>query len=315
MKSAKKQESVGPPIELIFESDQRYAEALHWIVIATIIGFGIGVFASLAEGHPLVALTLSIGAGFLTFSVSLIRQRKILPAGYTIAVVITGLLTLLSYTGQGLRDISNIAFPSVLIITSLILNRRQFWILTSLTVVAIGWLIFGAQFGIYEPLPPMPGGWEDFVMVSAILLVTAFATRSITEIMHGSLQRVNQELEERKRIQSQLDKNEVFLRAIINNIPFDLWVCDAHGRYIIQNAISQELAGDLRGKIVDDLDFASQEQLAVYKAKHQRVLRGETIREEIQEVVNGEERSLLSVQTPVRDGREFLGFVGEHRHY
>jgi len=35
MKSAKNQEHTGPPIELLFESDQRYAEALYWIVIAT----------------------------------------------------------------------------------------------------------------------------------------------------------------------------------------------------------------------------------------------------------------------------------------
>lgn len=310
MKSAKKQEHIGPPIEILFESDQRYAEALNGIVIATITGFGVGALASLAEGNPFVALTLMVGAGFLAFSVRLIRQKKIIPAGYTIAIVITGLLALLSNNGRGIRDIANIAFPSVLIITSLILNRRQFWLLTSMTIIAIGWLIFGAQIGAYKPLPVTPGGWEDFVMVTAILLVTAFATRSITEIMHGSLQRVNTELKERKRIQAQLDKNQVFLRAILNNIPFDLWVCDADGRYYIQNAISLDLAGDLIGKTVDELNFIPPEQLTEYKAKHLRVLRGETIREEIQEIVKGEERFLLSVQTPVREDGQILGFVG-----
>ena len=310
MKSANNQEHIGPPIELLFESDQRYAEALNWIVIATIIGFGVGVFASLEEGYPFVALTLTIGAGFLTFSVILIKQKKIIPAGYTIAIIVTGLLALLSNNGSGIRDIANIAFPSVLIITSLILNRHHFWILTSLIIIAIGWLIFGAQLGAYEPMPVTPGGWEDFLMVTAILLVTAYATRSIAEIMHGSLQRVNKELTERKRIQAQLDKNQVFLKAIINNIPFDLWVCDADGRYNIQNAISLNLAGNLIGKTVDELDFVPPERLEVYKAKHQRVLSGETIREEIQETIKGEERSLLSVQTPVRDDGQILGFVG-----
>jgi len=215
MKSPKILEQIGPPIELLFESDQRYAEALYSIVIATITGFGVGILASLAEGHLFVALTLTIGAGFLTFSIRLIRQKKIIPAGYTIAIIVTGLLALLSNNGSGIRDISNIAFPSVLIIASLILNRRQFWILTGLTIVAVGWLIFGAQLGAYEPLPVTPGVWEDFAMVSAILLVTALATRTIAEIMHNSLQRVNQELKERKQIETQLNKNQVFLRAII----------------------------------------------------------------------------------------------------
>lgn len=67
MKSTKKPDQDGSPIELLFENDQRYVDALYWIVVATIIGFGIGLLASLAEGHPFVALTLTVGAGFSLF--------------------------------------------------------------------------------------------------------------------------------------------------------------------------------------------------------------------------------------------------------
>ena len=297
-------------IELLLETEPRFMETMYGIVVAVIIGFLVGVIGTLAEGYYYMALTLAIGEIFLLFALWLIRRKKIASAAFTIAIIITGLLTLISVSGQGIRSLANIAFPSILIVASLSLNKRQFWILAVSTVVGIGWIIFGAQLGWYQPFPAVPGDWKDFTMVAAILIVTGYATRSIAEMIHTSLIHVHTELEERTQLQSQLDRNQVFLRAIINNIPFDLWVCDANGRYYIQNAISLDLAGDLTGKTVDELDFAPPERLAEYKAKHQRVLSGETIREEIQEIVKGEERLLLSVQVPVRDDGQVLGFVG-----
>jgi PAS domain S-box-containing protein len=129
----------------------------------------------------------------------------------------------------------------------------------------------------------------------------------------AELERVNRELQaeiaERQRAEATLRANEALLRALINNIPFDLWACDARGRYILQNALSFDLVGDLHGKTVDDLDVPP-ERRVIYKEKHQRALRGETVREEIEETIRGENRFLLSVQTPIWDSDRILGFVG-----
>ena len=311
MNSHKKQIDVGSPIELLFENDPRYSTTLSLIVVAVVAGFTIGIVTSLVEGFPNVAITLAAGAGVLVFALRLVRQKKIVPAGFIIAIIITGLYTLLATLGRGINDIVNIAIPSVLIIASLVLTTRQFWILTCLTIVGEGWIIFGAQFGAYEPLSSTFGSLSDFLIIVAILVVTGYSARAIAGIMRSSLQSANDELEERRKLQEQLDQNQLFLKAIINNIPFDLWVSDSDGRYIMQNATSVSIAGDLIGKTVYDLDFVPPESLDVYKAKHKLVLSGETIREEIQEIINGEERSLLSAQTPIQniDG-QIIGFIG-----
>ena len=311
MSTKKDEKSTESPISMLVEGDWHNTKALYRIVAATMIGFVIGALTSLIEGESFTAIALMVGAGFLIFSLKLIQHEKILSAGYTISVVVLGLLTFLSTTGRGIRDLANIAIPSALIIASLVLNKRQFWTLTSMAVASVGWIIFLAEPAGFQPKPISPSGWEDFLMVTAILVVTSYAARTFVEIMHSSLTRANIELEERRRLQIQLDQNQVLLKEIINNIPFDLWVSDGTGRYLMQNAASVEIAGDLIGKTVDSLDFVPPESLKVYKEKHKLVLSGQTIREEVQEIVRGEERSLLSTQTPIRDTTgQIMGFIG-----
>lgn len=114
---------------------------------------------------------------------------------------------------------------------------------------------------------------------------------------------------ELKQAETALRKNDARLRAIIDQIPFDLWVCDTQGRYIVQNAISLDLAGDLTGKTVEDLDLPP-DKMAEYKAKHLRALSGKVEREEIEAVIKGQHRILDSIQVPVSLGKEIIGFIG-----
>ncbi len=88
-----------------------------------------------------------------------------------------------------------------------------------------------------------------------------------------------------------------------------MWVCDADDRYILQNPISIELAGELIGKTVNDLSVPPDVR-AIYADKHRRALSGETVREEIEALLHGEPRFLLSVQAPIWRDQRTLGFVG-----
>jgi PAS domain S-box-containing protein len=120
---------------------------------------------------------------------------------------------------------------------------------------------------------------------------------------------LDRDITEHKQITEKLRENEALLKTIINQIPFDLWVCDAEGRYMMQNAISRDLAGDLIGKTIDDLEI-SPELRSVYKQKHLQALNGLTVREELEVLVKGQPRILESVQAPIRDGERVLGLIG-----
>ena len=132
---------------------------------------------------------------------------------------------------------------------------------------------------------------------------------------------LDRDITEHKQITEKLRENEAHLTAIINQMPFDLWACDADGRYIIQNAISLDIAGSLIGKTVDDLDVPPHLR-SLYKKKHLQALSGQTVREEIEVMIKGQPRILESVQAPIFDKAPFsegvpaekngriLGFIG-----
>lgn len=113
----------------------------------------------------------------------------------------------------------------------------------------------------------------------------------------------------RKEAEEKLRANEVLLSAIIDNIPFDLWVCDENDRYILQNPVSRELAGDLINKTVDDLDLPRHVRNK-YREIHRRVLNGEFLRNEEEYEKEGRQYHALSITSPIRDGAQIRGFIG-----
>lgn len=114
---------------------------------------------------------------------------------------------------------------------------------------------------------------------------------------------------DRKVAEEKLRANELLLSAIIENIPFDLWVCDQDDRYILQNPVSRQLAGDLIGRTVDELNLPASIR-SIYKKGHLRVLGGETLRSEEQLEIDGKVSNLLFIGAPIRDNGEARGFIG-----
>ena len=112
-----------------------------------------------------------------------------------------------------------------------------------------------------------------------------------------------------KRAEEELQASKSMLTAIIENIPFDFWASDINDRYILQNSISRNLAGTLIGKTVDDLEI-SRELRQTYKMKHLRALRGETTREEVEFIKDGQKAYALNVHAPVWNNGAITGLIG-----
>ncbi|HUX50900.1 MAG TPA: PAS domain S-box protein [Spirochaetia bacterium] len=111
------------------------------------------------------------------------------------------------------------------------------------------------------------------------------------------------------RAKKGLIESEARLRAIIDSIPFDIWLCDETGRYVLQNSLSLSLWGHSVGKMPDQTGLP-QSMVDHFLDTNRRALSGETVIEEIIHVHDGEPRNYLSVLSPVFiDGRS-IGFVG-----
>ena len=99
------------------------------------------------------------------------------------------------------------------------------------------------------------------------------------------------------------------LRAVVESLPFDLWVCDRDGRYVLQNSASRRNWGDRLGLHPTETD-SPPEIVARWLEHNARALAGETVRGEESHPVRGELRHVEKVLTPVKVDDEVLGCVG-----
>ena len=133
------------------------------------------------------------------------------------------------------------------------------------------------------------------------------------KIQHEQLNRENSllvELTQHQQIEAALRESEARLRALVENLPFDCWVCDASGNYLLQNAMDIQHWGYLVGRNQAEIINASPETLGRWRQNKQRALAGEVVQDEAQYPVNGEIRNFFSILAPVRDGEEVLGILG-----
>ncbi len=100
------------------------------------------------------------------------------------------------------------------------------------------------------------------------------------------------------------------LASLAECLPFDFWLCDANGRYLLQSAIGRRRWGNHVG-LLPSQTAAPPEIRAYWSELNRRVLAGETIRYEKDYVIAGETIHLEELVTPARDANGAIwGLIG-----
>ena len=111
------------------------------------------------------------------------------------------------------------------------------------------------------------------------------------------------------RADEALRQSEARLLAAIESVPFDFFVIDENGRYVMQNTTCRERWGDLIGKRPGDLGV-DEDTLALWESNNSRAFAGEVVQEEVHFVVEGEEGFYHNIISPIRDGGQIRGILG-----
>jgi len=117
------------------------------------------------------------------------------------------------------------------------------------------------------------------------------------------------ELEEGRRSSNALRQSEARLRAVIENIPYDMWMVDSDLRYMIQSSVSNQVSGNIIGKSLDELDL-SHEVRRTLNRLYRQARQGKVILDEGEWRVNDQLRTFLTMVAPVKDVENLLGYVG-----
>jgi PAS domain S-box-containing protein len=106
-----------------------------------------------------------------------------------------------------------------------------------------------------------------------------------------------------------LSEREALLKAVFDNLPYDIWGTDTQGRYMLQNAASKELWGDFIGKMPSEVG-APDQTWQKWADNNKRALAGETVRETGLTNWRGQTRYYEDVLSPIRLDDRIIGAVG-----
>ena len=114
---------------------------------------------------------------------------------------------------------------------------------------------------------------------------------------------------ERDQALGSAQESEARLRAVVESLPFEFWVIDRDGRYVLQNSISRASWGDRIGQRPEETDTPP-ELLAAWLENNRRALGGEIVRREQSWRSGNEIRHVEKIIAPIQAGDRVLGAVG-----
>ena len=198
----------------IYGDVENVARIFHLFIALTLTGLFGGIFIVLASDSYIAAAILMVGFVPALGALYLVRRNRFEAASVLMAVLFLSMNTALSTNGLGIHSVNNLVFPAILITASLVTHRRTMFFLTVLTVICVGWLVFGELWGLYSPgvlVNSVPG---DFFSSALIVILTSIMVHRLTGEMYLSYNRVQREALERKLAEENLRQRESILEAV-----------------------------------------------------------------------------------------------------
>jgi PAS domain S-box-containing protein len=211
---------------------------------------------------------------------------------YAALVFISGMVFATSLATSGFYALAYLTFPF------LVWAAFRFGTREVTTSSLLMWIV--AAWGTTQHSGPFA---QSSTQDSLVFAWSYIGTLSVTALL------LTAAIGERKRSEGSLTESEARLQAIIQNLPFDIWVSDAEGRYVMQNPASVALWGNLIGKTNDEIDLPAS-VMEKWRSDQYRHIREQSQSGETDYMVNGEKRHFYYITSPIRDENSLRGILG-----
>lgn len=154
------------------------------------------------------------------------------------------------------------------------------------------------------------GQMAIILIVCAVLIYRELRHRQQIQALRAVIQAEKTAFEtDHKQVAKKLQESEACLQTLIDNIPFNCWICDAEGKHLMQNAADVQQWGSLVGLRYEEVDLPP-ETLLLFIENRQRVLNGAVWRSEWQYQSGNEVQTFLSILAPIYNNEEIKGLLG-----
>lgn len=284
-------------------------------ITAILLGIGAGIIFNLSKSNYFVVVLDGVCIALVLAALYSVRRERFELAAAILAVTLLSLITIVAANDRGIRQISVLAYPAVLLISSLAVRKRTMVLITLYNIACVAWLMLGEYFGIFTPAIAVRSTPGEFIIASIILALTAFMVRLITETLFDNNLRLQKELKERKETEKALHESLLRQSAILDNIPDLAWLKDEKRRFIAVNGPFAQACGvapeDLAGKT--DLDIWPEELAQAYRKDDLEVMqtgKRKNVKERLVDS-NGQESWIQTIKTPIfDDSGQVIGTAG-----
>ncbi|WP_051207917.1 putative bifunctional diguanylate cyclase/phosphodiesterase [Saccharospirillum impatiens] len=158
----------------------------------------------MALGRVTAALALATTAALLFLSLWLLRQQRYQLAATWMLGLMMGLCYYFMWLSDGLRDEAVLGYPAILVIASIIGNRKIF--IGLLVVMVVSLLVLGSfnSLGWYETRQ-VESNINVAILLVLILLITAYCIRLLINDIRRLMTQLNEENQRRRDSQAQVE--------------------------------------------------------------------------------------------------------------
>ncbi|HBZ55938.1 MAG TPA: hypothetical protein DEO88_11080, partial [Syntrophobacteraceae bacterium] len=123
------------------------------------------------------------------------------------------------------------------------------------------------------------------------------------------VQAIVRDITDRKRTESALRESQARFLAAVESLPFEFWMMNSEGYYVMQNSACRKRFGGIVGKCPKDVS-PDKDTLRIWEENNRRAFAGEFVEGEAKSLSAGAERRYRTILAPVRDGDEIRGILG-----
>lgn len=214
----------------------RIKRVFTWLTTLVLFGLFAGIFIVLTTKNIFGAAFMGLCLIPILASYYFIHRLQFEIVAAFLATIMIFMNTVLATRGLGIHHISNLAFPAILIVASLVTRKRTMIFLTGLSIACVAWLVFGEIYGLYKPAVLVHSVPGDFLSAALTIVLTALMVRLITVSLFQTSQQVQQELKERRSAEEKY-------RSIFENALDGIFQVSPEGKFMSVNPAMARMYG------------------------------------------------------------------------